>query len=181
MGSGTSKQNAVSTFEISDDDEEDKNWATKNHQKKEETKGKSVLGKVFGKPKATTNLTKARTIVDLSSSDSEDDYRRPIADQDAELRDDINSLEKTLSSLGLEKRGRQVRVRDNKTTAYSSDSDGGYLTSSTSVAMGTDGQRKQYRRRKDLKFSWDDRQQVSQQEDWTVQKVRIAVQLQITC
>ena len=102
MGSGTSKENAVDTFHISDDEEK-----SKSKDKDNKTAGKkevSALGKVFGKPKAkaATNLTKSRTIVDLSSSDSEDEYFNPKKDNDAELREDITSLEKTLSRSPLE-------------------------------------------------------------------------------
>ena len=181
MGSGTSKDNAVDKFEISDEEERGNSWGNKNIEKKEQKTEVSVLGKVFGKPKTkpTTNLVKARTIVDLSSSDSEDEYFKNKTDNDAELRDDINSLEKTLSSLGLEKRVRQVRVnesRESRPPAYSSDSDGRYLTSS-SAAVGGGGQKKQFRRRKDLRFSWDDKMSEKQQEEWTVQKVRFEVKL----
>ena len=181
MGSGTSKDNAVDQFEISDEEERGNSWGNKSSEKKEQKTEVSVLGKVFGKPKTkpTTNLVKARTIVDLSSSESEDEYFKHKTDNDAELRDDINSLEKTLSSLGLEKRVRQVRVnesRESRPPAYSSDSDGGYLTSS-SAAVGGGGQKKQFRRRKDLRFSWDDRMSERQPEEWTVQKVRFGVQL----
>ena len=181
MGSGTSKDNAVDKFEISDEEERGNSWGNKNSEKKEQKTEVSVLGKVFGKPKTkpTTNLIKARTIVDLSSSDSEDEYFKHKTSNEDELRDDINSLEKTLSSLGLEKRVRQVRVnesRESRPPAYSSDSDRGYLTSS-SAAMGPGGQKKQFRRRKDLRFSWDDKMSERQQEEWTVQKVRFGVKL----
>ena len=167
MGSGTSKDNAVDTFNISDDEEtKSKNKDNANNKKKEI----SGLGKIFDKPKAkaTTNLAKSRTIVDLSSSDSEDEYFHPKKDNDAELREDITSLEKTLSSLGLDKKGRQVRVEESRPPAYSSDSDG-YVTSS-SVTRGSKA--RSHRRRKDLKFSWDDRQAGTHAEDWTVNKVR---------
>ena len=177
MGSVTSKDNAVDKFEISDEEERGSSWGNESSEKKEQKTEVSVLGKVFGKPKPTTNLVKARTIVDLSSSDSEDEYFKNKTDNDAELRDDINSLEKTLSSLGLEKRVRQVRVNESIESgppAYSSDS--GYLTSS-SAAVGGGGQKKQFRRRKDLRFSWDDRMSERQQEEWTVQKVRFKVKL----
>ena len=178
MGSGTSKDNAVDKFEISDEEERGNSWGNKNSEKKEQKTEVSVLGKVFGKPKTkpTTNLVKARTIVDLSSSESEDEYFKHKSDNDTELRDDINSLEKTLSSLGLEKRVRVNESRESRPPAYSSDSDGGYLTSS-SAAVGGGGQKKQFRRRKDLRFSWDDRMSERQQEEWTVQKVRFEVKL----
>ena len=181
MGSGTSKDNAVDKFEIRDEEERGNTWGNKNSEKKEQKTEESVLRKVFGKPKTkhTTNLVKARTIVDLSSSESEDEYFKHKSDNDTELRDDINSLEKTLSSLGLEKRVRQVRVNESRGSmppAYSSDRDGGYLTSS-SAAVGEGGQKKQFRRRKDLRFSWDDKMSERQQEEWTVQKVRFGVQL----
>ena len=176
MGSGTSKENAVNTFEISDDEAEQ--WATKPIEKKPEKK-ESVIGRVFGKTKAkaAANLSKARTVVDLSSSDSEDEYFK-AKDKDAELKKDISSLEKTLNSLGLDKRGRQVRVRESnvkdtnhdeeRPPAYTSDSDG-YLTR----VGDSQGQTRGYRRTKDLKFSWDEKQGERQTEDWTVSKVGI--------
>ena len=176
MGSGTSKDNAVDKFEISDEEERGSSWGNESSEKKEQKTEVSVLGKVFGKPKPTSNLVKAKTIVDLSSSDSEDEYFKNKTDNDAELRDDINSLEKTLSSLGLEKRVRVNESRESRPPAYSSDSGGGYLPSS-SAAVGGGGQKKQFRRRKDLRFSWDDRMSERQQEVWTVQKVRFEVKL----
>ena len=170
MGSGPSKENVVTKFRSSDQ-KENNTWVTKTTQKKEETKEKSVIGNLFGKSKATSNLTKSRTIIDLRSSDSEDEYHQTREDPEAELRDDINSLEKTLSGLGLERRVRQVTLKESRTTAYSSESDAGYLTSSTSVGIGSEGLKKQTRRRKDLRFSWDDKQGGSKKEDWTVKKV----------
>ena len=177
MGSGTSKENDVDAFEVSDDEEKIKREGNTNREKKAETKSVSVLGKVFGKPKAevTSNLVKARTIVNLNSSDSDEEYFQHKTDKDVELREDINSLEKTLSSLGLEERVRRVRVkesietRESRPPAYSSDSDGYNTSSSARVA----GQKRQPgKRRKDLRFSWDDRQEERKMEEWTVGKVR---------
>ena len=164
MGSGTSKDNAVDAFEVSDDEEKSKKEDNKNSEKQtNKLKGISVLGPMFGKPKAkaTTNITKARTIVNLNSSEREDEYLQHKAEKDEELKDDINSLEKTLSSLGLEERVRKVRVNESRKTrppTYSSHSDG--------------QKRLPGRRRKDLRFSWDDRQEERKMEEWTVNKVR---------
>ena len=131
MGSGTSKDNVVETFEASEDEEKDK----KKDRETSEEKEVSAIGKVFGKPKAKapTNHAKSRTIVDLSSSDSEDEYFQPKADKDTELREEISSLETVLSSLGLDKKGRHVRVAP---PSYSSDSETGYISTTTSHWRG---------------------------------------------
>jgi len=176
MGSGTSKENAVNTFEISDD--EGDQWVSKPIEKKPEKK-ESVIGRVFGKSKAktATNLSKARTVVDLNSSDSEEEYFKVKA-KDTELKKEISSLEKTLNSLGLDKRGRQVRVKENnvkddnhvddRPLGYSSDSDG-YMTRVGDTKVQT----RSHRKTRDLKFSWDEKQGGKQTEEWTVSKLKI--------
>ena len=105
MGSGASRQDAVDTFELSDDEEKEESWNDKKDNKNEEKKEMTILGRVFGKPKATSASKKnePRNIVDLDSSDSEDDTYY----NDEGLREDIDNLEKTLNSLGLEKRIRK--------------------------------------------------------------------------
>ena len=114
MGSGTSKENEVNSFVISDEEEETIEWKENKREKKVVgTKDESVLRRVFGKHKEnppTSNLVKSRTIINLASSDSEEEYKQQQAHKEAELTEDINSLEKTLNSLGLVRKVRQVSL-----------------------------------------------------------------------
>ena len=178
MGSSNSKDNAGDTFEHSEKEEEDNKWVNNNNQNKEKTKVRSMITKVPSKHTVSSNLTKSRTIVDLSSADSDSEYHQNKVNPEAELREDINRLEMTLSSLGLERRVKQVKVNEtmnSRSPAHSDDNERGYLTSSTSVGRITNVQKKYKRRKRDLRFSWDENQGGGQLEDWTVQEVRIVI------
>ena len=120
---------------------------------------------------------------DLSSSEDDDRYNR--VDGDEGWRQEVDSLEETLGTLGLEERVARRRREDDERREGGRDKvprlesrggtsrgalPGGKICSkSCAVDINNfSGAGGAARRRKELKFSWDDR---VKHEDWGIQKV----------
>ena len=113
---------------------------------------------------------------DLSSSEDDDRYNR--VDGDEGWRQDVDSLEETLGTLGLEERVARRREHEERREGGRDkvprlESRGGTsrgaLPGAKSCAIDiTPDAGGAARRRKELKFSWDDR---VKHEDWGIQKV----------
>jgi len=181
MGSGTSKEgNNVVKFEDSEDDDD---WTGRKVEKKNEEKKKetSVLGNVFNKQKQASISAPAlqtRKIVgeSSSSSDEDEDYHR-----DVQLKNDIHQLERALNNVDTKfdresRSSRHVHVsapvaRYEDPPPYSR----GIESAEIGGVIARDKLKyKQLRKRSDLKFSWDDRNDLGHMsEDWSLKQVKI--------
>lgn len=121
-------------------------------------------------------VEKSRTrIVDFDSSsdeEKEDDDKR----ENSEWREEVDNLQQTLNSLGLEEDRRQVRVsKEPAREFFVGDQSSVSLQSSNWSHAQQDrlGSRRGRGRppSRDIRFSWEDR--MTEQEEWKLQKVNI--------
>lgn len=194
MGTGSSKNNNVVAFDVENvppakkqNDQNGNKPSSWQEDVKKEQKSRSRLGAFFGQATVINpKVEKSRTrIVDFDSSSDEEKEEEGVKRDNSEWRDEVNNLQQTLNSLGLEEdRPRQVRLSEapvkeffvgDESTLSLQSSSWGQPAGSTTWGPQQDrlGSRRGRGRppSRDIRFSWEDR--MTEQEEWAVQKVNI--------
>jgi len=199
MGTGSSKNNNVVAFDLENvppakkqNDQNGNKPSSWQEDVKKEQKSRSRLGAFFGQATVINpKVEKSRTrIVDFDSSSDEEKEEEDEGDN-SKWREEVDNLQQTLNSLGLEEDRRQVRLSEvpvkeffigEQSSVSLQSSTWGQPAGTTwgppgSATWGPQQDRLGSRRgrgrppSRDIRFSWEDR--MTQQEEWGVQKVNI--------